>query len=135
MATENRVLDLTFPAAESLASDQYRIVCLNTDGTVRRPDNQTTDRAIAIGVLQNAPAINEAAVVRVIGISKIVFGETVAIGEPIEGEYVSASDAGKGMDADHALDITLGRCLKGGAQDELGEILLNGMPYQVGAVS
>lgn len=135
MATENRVLDVSYPAAESLASDQYRCMILTSTGTVRRPDHATNDSPSFIGILQNAPAINEAAVVRLIGISKIVFGEAVAIGEWIKLEYNSASDAGKGMDADGALDIALGRCLLGGAEDDLGEILLSGAVHQVNAAS
>lgn len=131
MATENRVLDLSYPAAEDLSSDQYRIVCLDS-GQVRRP-NAATD--IPLGVLQNAPAAGQAASVRVMGVSKIVFGETVAVNEWIKLEYVSATDAGKGMDADVALDLAIGRCLLGGDQDDLGEILLSGAVHQVNAAS
>ncbi|MGD9504559.1 MAG: hypothetical protein AB7W37_06590 [Syntrophobacteraceae bacterium] len=131
MATENRVLDLSYAAAEDLSNDQYRIVVLDT-GAVRRP-NATTD--VPLGVLQNAPASGEAAVVRVMGVSKVRFGEAVAENEWVKLEYVSATDAGKGMDADVALDLAIGRCLKGGAEDELGEVLLSGAVHQVNAAS
>lgn len=131
MATENRVLDLSYEAAEDLTNDQYRIVVLDT-GKVRRP-NATTD--IPLGVLQNAPAAGEAAVVRVIGISKIQFGETVAENEWVKLEYNDADDAGKGLDADGALDLAIGRCLVGGAEDDLGEILLSGAVHQVNVAS
>lgn len=134
MATENRVLDVSWEAAEDLSNDQYRIVVLDaTTGKVRRPDHATTD--IGIGVLQNAPLAGEAAVVRLIGISKIQFGETVAVNEWIKHEYVDAADAGKALDADTALDVAIGRCLVGGDQDELGEILLSGAAHQVNAAS
>jgi len=131
MATENRVLDVSFPAAEDLSNDQYRIVVLDT-GAVRRP-NATTD--IPLGVLQNAPAAGEAAVVRLIGVSKIQLGETVAENEWIKLEYIDAADAGKGLDADVALDLAIGRCLAGGDEDELGEILLSGAVHQVNVAS
>lgn len=131
MATENRVLDVSFPAAEDLSSDQYRIVVLDT-GQVRRP-NATTD--IPLGVLQNAPESGDAAVVRLIGISKIQLGETVAENEWIKLEYNDAADAGKGLDADVALDLAIGRCLAGGDEDELGEVLLSGAVHQVNAAS
>ncbi len=131
MSTENRILDVSFEAAEDLSDDQYRIVCLSS-GKVQRP-NASTD--IPLGVLQNAPASGEAASVRLIGVSKIVLGETVAENEWIKLEYVSATDAGKGLDADVALDLAIGRCLKGGAEDELGEILLSGAVHQVNAAS
>ena len=131
MATENRVLDLSYEAAEDLSSDQYRIVVLDS-AKVRRPDATTE---VGLGVLQNAPVAGEAAVVRLIGVSKIRFGETVAANEWIKLEYVSAADAGKGLDADGSLDLAIGRCLLGGAEDELGEILLSGAVHQVNAAS
>lgn len=131
MATENAILRISHPAAEDLSNDQFRIVVLDS-GEVRRPD-ATTD--IPFGVLQNAPKQGEAASVTVIGVSKIVFGETVAENEWIKLEYVSASDAGKGLDADAALDLAIGRCLNGGNEDELGEILLSGAVHQVNAAS
>lgn len=131
MSTENRVLDLSYEAAEDLSNDQYRIVVL-ASGKVQRPDSGTE---VGLGVLQNAPGSGEAASVRVIGVSKIVFGETVAENEWIKLEYVSAADAGKGLDADVALDLAIGRCLKGGDEDELGEILLSGAVHQVNAAS
>ncbi|MDX9785452.1 MAG: hypothetical protein RBT11_01655 [Desulfobacterales bacterium] len=131
MATENRVLDVSFEAAEDLSSDQYRIVVLDT-GKVRRP-NATTD--IPLGVLQNAPVSGAAASVRLIGISKIQLGETVAENEWVKLEYIDAADAGKGLDADVALDLAIGRCLSGGGEDELGEVLLSGAVHQVNAAS
>jgi hypothetical protein len=132
MATDNSILIRSFEAAEDLSNDQYRIVVLDT-GKVRRPDHATTD--LPLGVLQNAPASGEAASVMLMGISKIQLGETVAANEWIKLEYVSATDAGKGLDADGALDVALGRCLVGGDEDELGEILLSGAVHQVNAAS
>jgi len=131
MATENGVLDLSYEAGEDLTSDQYKIVRVSSS-KVYRPDASSD---VPLGVLQNAPAIGEAASVRLIGVSKIVLGETVAENEWIKLEYVSATDAGKGMDADAALDLAIGRCLAGGDEDELGEILLSGAVHQVNAVS
>lgn len=131
MATENNILKEAFPASEDLSSDQYRIMVLDA-GNVRRP-NAATD--IPLGILQNAPESGEAASVMLIGKSKIVFGETVAENEWIKIEYVSATDAGKGMDADVALDLAIGRCIVGGNQDDLGEILLSGAVHQVNAAS
>lgn len=131
MTTENRVFDLPYEAAEDLSNDQYRIVVLDT-GKVRRP-NAVND--IPFGVLQNSPALGEAAVVRVQGVSKIQLGETVAENEWIKLEYIDEADAGKGIDADVALDLAIGRCLSGGDEDELGEVLLSGAVHQVNAAS
>lgn len=127
MATENAVLKESYEAAEDLSGDQYRIVVL-ASGKVRRPDAADD---IPLGMLQNAPASGEAASVMLIGKSKIVFGETVAENEWIKLEYVDAADAGKGMDADAAGDLAIGRCIVGGNQDDLGEILLSGAVHQV----
>jgi hypothetical protein len=134
MATDNMVLTLSLEAAEDLSNDQYRIVILDPyTGKVRRPDHATTD--LPLGVLQNVPVAGEAASVMVMGVSKIQLGETVAINEWIKHEYVSAADAGKGLDADGALDVAIGRCLLGGDEDELGMILLSGAVHQVNAAS
>lgn len=131
MPTENAILKESYEAAEDLSNDQYRIVVL-ASGKVRRPDGATE---VGLGVLQNAPGSGEAASVMLIGKSKIVFGETVAENEWIKLEYVGVADAGKGMDADVALDLAIGRCIVGGAEDELGEILLSGAVHQVNAAS
>ena len=125
MATENKVLDVSFPADEDLSNDQYRIVVLDaTSEKVRRP-NAVTD--IPLGVLQNAPdAADKAAVVRPIGcggISKIQLGATLAIGVIVAMEYVSAADAGKAQAA-VATQYPVGTLLEGGVEDELGSCLL-----------
>jgi hypothetical protein len=125
MAYEDRILDLTFPAEEDLSNDQYRIVVLTSTGTVRRPDAATD---IPIGVLQNAPAVaGQAAVVRVIGsggVTKIQMGATVATGAIVAGEYVSATDAGKAIAA-VATMYPIGVLVQGGAEDDLGSLLLS----------
>lgn len=131
MATENGILDLSYKAAEDLSNDQYRIVVIDS-GKVRRPNSGTE---AGLGVLQNAPESGEAASVRLIGVSKIVLGETVAENEWIKLQYVGTEDAGKGLDADMALDLAIGRCLLGGDEDDLGEILLSGSVHQVNAAS
>ena len=121
MAVENKILDLTYAAAESLASDQYRIVVLDaTLGTVRRP-NAATD--IPFGILQNAPASGEAAVVRVLGVSKVVLGATLARGSIIGCEYVGAADAGKAQAA-VATQYPVGILLDGGVEDDLCTCLM-----------
>lgn len=131
MSTENAILRESYEAGEDLSNDQYRIVVLSS-GKVYRPD-ATTD--IGLGVLQNAPESGAAAEVMLIGKSKIVLGEAVAENEWIKLEYINAADAGKGLDADVALDLAIGRCIVGGNEDDLGEILLSGAVHQVHAAS
>lgn len=120
MATENKILDLSFEAGEDLSSDQYRHVVLDTDRTVRRP-NAATD--ISLGILQNSPESGEAASVRVEGVSKVVLGATLTAGAIVAPEYVSAADAGKAQAA-VATQYPSGLLLQGGDEDDLGSVLL-----------
>ncbi|MBI5232803.1 MAG: hypothetical protein HY880_00455 [Deltaproteobacteria bacterium] len=124
MATENRVLDVSFEAGEDLTNDQYRIVVLDAaTGKIRRPDAITD---IPLGVLQNAPGSGEAAVVRPIGcggISKAQLGAALGIGAITAMEYVSAADAGKAQAA-VTTQYPVGVLLEGGAEDELVSMLL-----------
>ena len=127
MATENKVIDLSFEADEDLSSDQYRIVVLDaTSKKVRRP-NAATD--IPLGVLQNAPASGAAAAVRPVGcggVSKVVLGATLTVGVIAALEYNSAADAGKAK-AVAATQYPVGLLLEGGAENDLGSILLASM--------
>lgn len=131
MAYEVPVLDVPFEAGEDLSSDQYRFVILSS-GKVYRP-NATTDKAI--GILQNDPESGEAASVRMFGISKLVAGETIAENEYVKLEYVSASDAGKGLDADVALDLASAFCLEGGDEDDLITVAVLPFPFQTNVAS
>lgn len=125
MATENRILDLTYPAAEDLSSDQYKFVVLNSSGLVRRPDSASE---VALGVLQNCPGAGEAAVVRVLGISKFQGNAALGIGTFVGPEYVSATDAGKGQDNSGSLAYARAVVVEAtGAEDDLGSCLILGM--------
>lgn len=122
MATENKILDLSFPAAEDLTDDQYKFVVLISAGTVRRPDSETE---VGLGILQNAPELGEAAVVRVIGVSKLHVNDALGIGTFVMPEYVSATDAGKGKTSAGAPAYTRAVVLEAsGAEDDLATVLL-----------
>lgn len=122
MATENKILDISFEAAEDLTNDQYRFVVLTSTRTARRPDSETE---VAVGILQNAPAIGEAAVVRLIGISKFQSNDALGVGAFLMPEYVSATDAGKAKTSAGAPAYTRALVLEAtGAEDELGSALL-----------
>lgn len=127
MATENRVLDVSFEAGEDLSNDQYRIVVLDAiTGKIRRPDAITD---IPLGVLQNAPGSGEAAVVRPIGcggISRVQLAATLEIGAIAAMEYVSPADAGKAQ-AIVATQYPVGVLLEGGVEDDLVSVLLTPM--------
>lgn len=95
MTTENRLLDVSYEAAEDLSGDQYRFVVLTTDMKVRRPDAQNEK---PIGILQNAPTSGQAAVIRMPGgISKLQAGAALTGNTFVRLEYNSASDSGKGV--------------------------------------
>jgi hypothetical protein len=122
MSTENRILDLSFPAAEALTDDQFKLVVLTSTGTIRRPDSETE---VCLGILQNAPASGEAAVVRVLGISKAHVNGALGIGTFVMQEYVSATDAGKAKTSAGAPAYTRAVVVEAsGAEDDLASVLL-----------
>jgi hypothetical protein len=133
MTTENKILDISFPAAEDLSNDQYRFVVLSSSG-VRRPDSADE---IALGVLQNAPsAANQAAVVRVDGITKLHVNAAVALGDFLSPEYVGAADAGKAQEASANWKATRALALEASsAEDDLISARLVGpFPQGVGTL-
>jgi len=122
VATENKILDLSFPAAEDLSNDQYRFVVLNSSGAVRRPDSETE---VCLGILQNAPASGEAASVRIMGVSKVQVNATLGIGTFVMQEYVSATDAGKAKTSAGAPAYSRAVVVEAsGAEDDLASVLL-----------
>jgi hypothetical protein len=132
MATENRVLDLSFPAAEDISDYQYHFVVLTATQTIRLHD---TASEVSLGILQNAPDIGEAAVVRVIGVSKFVCNGVLAIGTFIGPEYVGAADAGKGKDNSASPAYARGIVIEGtSAEDDVGSVLLSPMHAPVAAI-
>ena len=123
MSWEKLGLVLSFPADEDLSDYQYCGVVLTATGTVRL-SNAVAD--ICIGILQNAPASGEEAVVAMIsggGVSKCVLAGTLARGVLVSNEYVGAADNGK-MKATPALAYTVGLLVEGGDEDEMGSVLL-----------
>lgn len=121
MATENKILDVSVAAAEDLSSDQYTFVVLTSSG-VRRPDSETET---LYGILQNAPESGDAAVVRLIGISKLAVNAALSVGDFVKAEYVGASDAGKGKSASGALAYARAMVLEASsAEDDMATVLL-----------
>lgn len=122
MAYEDGGIDRTFLAAEDLSGQQYRFVVMASDTTVQMP-NAATD--FPIGVLQNAPESGEEAVVRLLGVSKLVMNDAVAVGAKLKMEYVSTTDNGKGDAADTDYDISRAICIiASGAENDVGTVLL-----------
>ena len=122
MAVEYSGKDISFLAAESLATHQYRFVVQATDTTVQMANGATE---IPVGILQNAPASGEVAVVRVEGTSKLVMNAAVAVATLVKNEYVGATDNGKGDAADTDGDYARGLVIQAsGAEDDVGGVLL-----------
>jgi len=121
MATEQRILDVSYPAAEDLGADQFKFVVLDA-GKVRRPDSGTER---ALGVLQNKPAANQAAQVRLEGITKLVAGGAISENAQVKAEYVSGTDAGKGLATTSSGDKVRGLCVAAAsAEDALCSVRL-----------
>lgn len=123
MAIDFGGLDISFLAdTESLAAHQYCFVHQADDDTVDLLDSATE---LPIGILQNAPALGEVAVVRIEGTSKLVMNDAVAVGDFLKGEWVDAADNGKGDAADTEGDLVRGVCIQAsGAEDDIGAVLL-----------
>ena len=113
------ILDITFQAEANLSALQYRAVTLGTAaGTVKKCG--TSD--IPIGILQNAPGILGAAVVRVAGTSKAYAQSSFS-----KGDQLAVADANGGVDTVGAAPTNIiGIALEAaGGAAELPEIFLN----------
>jgi hypothetical protein len=122
MSQQLGVLDKTFIAGEDLSSAQYYFVYISDDQTVSLC---TTSHLDAIGVLQNDPKSGEEAVVRVIGTSKVKFGDAVAVGVRVISTTAGKADGIGSLSATE--QIVLGITLEAAANNDIAEILL--LPY------
>jgi len=113
------VLDVTFEAGEDLSDKQYSFVYLSADNTVSAC---TTGHLDAIGVLQNKPVAGEAAVVRVLGLSKVVSGGTIAVNNRVVSD-TDGKAAAEATPSDTEQKI-LGVAVEGAATGDIFEILL-----------
>lgn len=115
-------LDITLVCgATTMADKQYHFVTLHTDGTAI----VCGAGGVSIGILQNTPAVGEAARVRVLGTSKLVMDAAVDEGIPIKS---IAGGAGTPVttDEDYAGAIDLEAAT---AQNDIVEVLLTHMYY------
>jgi len=115
-------LDITLVCGSAtLAAAQYHFITLDTDGTAI----VCGAGGVSIGILQNTPAVGEAARVRVLGTSKLVMDAAVDEAVPIKS---IAGGAGTPVTADKdyagAIDIEAAT-----AQNDIVEVLLTHMYY------
>lgn len=124
MAYEIPGMILPMEAGASLASDQFKLVTLATDGQVDVTGGASTN--LPIGILQNKPsAAGQAASVMVSGVSKGICGVTLD-----EGNLVTASEVIDGrLDvAGTSTDVIIGMALEAGDAGEIVAIYLFGGP-------
>lgn len=104
-------------AAADLTAKQFFGVIISAEKTV----NLGTTNSACPMVLQNKPNTGEAAEVCALGVTKAVLGGTVAAGDLValdsNAKFVLA-DSGK---------QAVGRCIVGGAADNIGTIMLGGV--------
>jgi len=119
MSQQTGVLDITLKAAVNLSAKQYYLVKLHsTEGEVTLCA-ATTD--IILGVLQNKPTTGQAAVVRVLGTTKVKNGATsVAINA-----MVTSSLAGKAITAATDKNWVVGIMMETAAADDIAEMMLS----------
>ena len=113
MSQQTGVLDITLKAAADLRNYQYRIVYVSAADSVTFATSATT---VAIGILQNDPNQYEAAVVRVLGTSKIKMEDVES-----RGTLVTASATGMGVSADADKNWVIGTLLE--ASTTTGDIV------------
>lgn len=114
--------DITVAAAADLSAKQFFFV--KADG------NLAGAGAEALGVLQNDPKSGAAAAIRVMGVSKVVYGGTVAVGDLLSSDasgkavkYTAAS-VSAGTPEPLAGTHVLGVALIAGVSSDTGSIAL-----------
>jgi len=123
---------MSFPANADLSACQYRVVCIQSDGSVDLPKTAVT--AIPIGILQNAPKAGQEAVVALCGsgfISKAWADAALANGAIVALQW--ADDVGNSgrVKAAATTQIVIGQVVfPSGAQDDLCSVLLAPMPIK-----
>jgi len=118
MSQQVGVLDITFKATADLRTKQYYIVYMDGTDAV----NVCGANGKAIGILQNEPNINEAAVVRVGGTSKVICSDTsVAVGD-----YLTSDSSGKAEEYDANYEFCIGMALEAcGTANDIIEMLID----------
>lgn len=81
MALELRIWDMSLDAERDLSNYQFHILYLNAEYTA---DKATSGSQMLVGILQNKPdEEGKTCEIRRVGISKVVCGETIAVGDEI----------------------------------------------------
>lgn len=113
------VADLTkIAGADFSTTGQYLIVKKGTNaGEVALATSATAE--VLLGVLQNKPKQNEAALVRILGTSKVVAGGTVA-----EGAYVTSNGSGQAISTVVDKNAVIGIAMEAAVVNDIFEIMI-----------
>lgn len=126
MAWESPCFKITgLVAGGDLAAAQYCFVKLSADNTVIRCDAVTD---MPVGVLQNAPALGDAAEVMAIGVSKVRVG---AGGNIVAGNIIGTDGNGQAGVKAAGADTThygIGICIEGADVGHIGSVYINITP-------
>ena len=115
---QSRVWDESFKAGADLSAKQYFLVKLDASADIVLAA-AGTDKIK--GVLQNDPKSGEVGTVRVLGISLVTLGGTVAIGDEM-----TSDSAGKGVVSTTAGDRMIGEALRAGVSGDTIEMFMPG---------
>lgn len=128
MTTFTPNLAVSKEAAQDFTNFRWHFVIIDSDGKAAMPVNATTQ---PFGIIQNVPVTGQAASILPLGSggsSKVVLGATLDEGVMVSTEYNSGTDTGKAIAATSG-SYPVGPLLQGGAEDEIGEVLLqSGVP-------
>jgi len=119
MSQQVGVLDITLKSNCDLSDKQYYLVkCHTTEGEVVLATALTD---VLIGVLQNKPETGQAAVIRVLGTSKVKIGEA----DMSIGDFVTASASGKAIVTTASSAFIIGTLLETGGSAHIVEMLIS----------
>jgi hypothetical protein len=103
-------------AGEDMSSAQYHIVQLDATGDVEIGEGNTD---LLIGVLQNKPKEDEAALIRFLGTSKVIAGGSVSIGN-----WLTSDGSGHAIATTTEADVIIGRALEAADSADIFEVQL-----------
>jgi hypothetical protein len=117
MATNEKLITISYPASADLSADQYCVVKISSSQIAL---DATAGGATAFGVLQNKPsAAGQAGEVAVGGVSKVIAGGTFSAGAKLtndaSGHVVTATTG----------DTILGIAIADGASGKVTSMLLD----------
>lgn len=111
MSQQVGVLDITFTAAADLSAKQYYFVKMSAVDNV----NLAGANEASVGILQNKPKSGEAAVVRVVGTSKLISHDAAGIAVM---DMLTSDANGKGEEVDADKEYCGAIALEASAADD-----------------